>query len=728
MVAHRTLPALVRIRAVTALLGFAVLLVPRGAPAFGDEEPARAGRVILVVLDRVDVDDLLTIPSVRALEGRAAFGVMSTAGRGVITPFVGALSISAGTRAVAPDPNAFVLTVAPGPVTEPLVVGNVGDAYRTRTGRIPPAPAGGGTPFVYPDIDLVVRANARADVRATPGLLGSSLREARLRASVASLDGFWSRLAPLVAMDEDGVVDAGFVMDPTRPRSIGRALDRALASGDLVAVDGGEARHARVVLPEVLARVRPGDALVVMGADPPEETLREHTWLSPVFAMGGGLEPGILTSPSTRRDGVVSNVDVLPTVLAWLGVGVPDGLVGQRFQSRASGDPLAATSEAFHAYERLARHRGEAFRLAIVIALLALSAAAIVALRRPAPGARPPVWVRAGLFATAAIPLVMLLEPLVAFDSLSATLATIVAGSLTIGVVFAAAIRRDFAGFALLGGASLAILLVDVVVGSPLGARSLLGFTVAGGTRFYGLASEEMGVALAGLLLVLGHVRDARPGLRALAYAGAVASVIVLAAPPFGAKFGMLLTAVPALAVAWTIFEGRRMTRETVLLVAAVLIAGVGLATAAGLLAGAEGSHIGLETRAVGESGAGALLSVILRRAGVALRLLFTFWSWLVVAGVGVAVFAAAMRRRGTAEFSLGRPGVRGAAAGALAAGVTGLLFNDAGAVIVATLVMVAAPAVMAEVASAQAGRPARTRRRSSTSATRSPSVIGAIT
>ncbi|MEX2459460.1 MAG: hypothetical protein WD770_10810 [Actinomycetota bacterium] len=717
-----------RIRAVTALLGFAVLLVPRGAPAFGDEAQARADRVILVVLDRVLVDDLLAIPSVRALEGRAAFGLMSTAGRGVITPFVGALSISAGARAVAPDPNAFFLTVTPGPVTERLAVGTVADAYVARTGRLPPASTREGIPFVYPDIELVLRANARADVRATPGLLGSALRDAGLRASVASLDGYRSRLAPLVAMDEEGVVDAGFIMAPARPRSIGRALDRALASGDLVTVDGGEGTDARAILPEVLARVRPGDALVVMGADPPEDTLREHTWLSPVLAMGGGLEPGTLTSPSTRRDGVVSNVDVLPTVLAWLGVDVPDGLVGQRFETRANAEPLAATSESFHAYERLARHRGEAFRLVIVFAIVAMAAAAVTGLRRREPGARLPGWVRTGLFAAAAVPLVMLLEPLVAFESLSATLATIVGGSLAVGVAFAALVRRDFAGFAVLGGASLVILLADVLVGSPLGARSLLGFTVAGGTRFYGLASEEMGVALGGLLLVLGHVRDARPGLRRVAYAGAVVSVMVLAAPPFGAKFGMLLTAVPALAVAWTIFEGRRMTRETVLLVAAVLIAGVGLATAAGLLAGAEGSHIGLETRAVGESGAGALLSVLLRRAGVALRLLFTFWSWLVLAGVGVAVFVGVLRRRAPAGSNV-RPGVRGAAVGALAAGVTGLLFNDAGAVIVATLVLVVAPAIMAEAAAAaQAGRSVRTRRRSSTSATRSPSAIGAIT
>ena len=74
--------------------------------------------------------------------------------------------------------------------------------------------------------------------------------------------------------------------------------------------------------------------------------------------------------------------------------------------------------------------------------------------------------------------------------------------------------------------------------------------------------------------------------------------MLVFAAPPFGAKFGMLLTAVPALAVAWATFEGRRLTRETVLLTAAVLVAGVGLAAAAGLLAGTEGSHIGVETRA----------------------------------------------------------------------------------------------------------------------------------
>jgi hypothetical protein len=238
-----------------------------------------------------------------------------------------------------------------------------------------------------------------------------------------------------------------------------------------------------------------------------------------------------------------------------------------------------------------------------------------------------------------------------------------------------------------------------------------------------------MGAALAGMLLFLGVVVDTRPPLRRPAYAAAGIAVLAFAAPPFGAKFGMLLTAVPALAVAGAVFEGRRMTRETVLLTVAILIAGIGLATATGLLAGGRASHIGIETRVLGEAGADVAVSVFLRRAGVALRLLITFWAWLVAAGIATLVFAGFVRRDRLGDATRDRRGLRGAVAGLAVAGGAALLFNDAGAVIVATMVLVGGPAVMAEVASAQPGPRGRNRmpRRSVTTAARSPSITGAI-
>ncbi len=714
-----------RTRAAAALIGLALPFIP--APAHAQE--SRADRVVIVVLDRVRVDDMLGIPAVQRLSGAAAFGVLSTAGRGVVTPFVGALSISAGTRAVAADPATHFLTIPPGPINEPFLVGTVGEAYAARTGRVvPPARPNGHGPFLYPDIVDVQGANARADVRAVPGLLGQSVLDAGLRVSVASYDGAdIARLAPLVVMDEDGVVPWGILMDRRDPAAAGDAVASALSRGDLVAIDGGSVATATTLLPQVIRRLGPDDALIVLAADPPREVSKEHTWLSPVMARGPGLPAGLLTSTSTRRSGVVSNVDVLPTVLAWLGVEAPEGLVGQRFESTADEDPLARTAEDFADYRRIARQRGEVFQALSVFAILAMALAGIASFRRDSSA---PGILRVALLGAASSPLVLLIEPLVASERLGLTLLFLFGASLAIGAVVARLVPENRVAFGIVGGASVAVLLVDVLLGSPLAARSILGFTVAGGTRFYGLASEEMGVALAGLFLTVGLIVDARPDRRRWAYAGAALAVLIFAAPPFGAKFGMLLTAIPALAVAWLTFEGRRLTRETALLTAAVLVASVGLAAAAGLIAGTGGSHIGVETRVLGEAGASAAVSVFLRRAAVAFRLLLTFWAWLVAAGFATLAFAAFLRRDRLRLALAPHPGLRGAIAGLGVAALAALLTNDAGAVIVATMVLVAGPALMAELASQPPDqrRASSTVRRSSSDATRSPSMIGAIT
>ena len=116
----------------------------------------------------------------------------------------------------------------------------------------------------------------------------------------------------------------------------------------------------------------------------------------------------------------------------------------------------------------------------------------------------------------------------------------------------------------------------------------------------------------------------------------------------------------------------------------------------------------------------------------MALRLLVTFWAWLVAAGVATLAFAAFLRRDRLRRALEPHPGLRGAIAGLGVAALAALLFNDAGAVIVATMVLVAGPALMAELTAPPPPpqfRPANsTLRTSSSSATSSPSIIGAIT
>jgi hypothetical protein len=48
--------------------------------------------------------------------------------------------------------------------------------------------------------------------------------------------------------------------------------------------------------------------------------------------FGEGVEPGLLTSGSTQRPGLVANTDLLPTVAAYFGLKPPPGMVGRPFE------------------------------------------------------------------------------------------------------------------------------------------------------------------------------------------------------------------------------------------------------------------------------------------------------------------------------------------------------------------------------------------------------------
>ncbi|HYU58773.1 MAG TPA: hypothetical protein VEO00_12090, partial [Actinomycetota bacterium] len=192
-------------RAAAALLAFTPAVVLIAAPT----RPASAApalpplsHVAVVVMDRVTIDQVAAMPAVRDAPDGWTAGLVSTAGRGVVGPTAGALTFSAGARAIPPAGEDVPFTLAPGPVDERLpTVGTVGDAYTARTGeREPAATDPEMPPFVYPDIDLVAQLNARPEVRARPGLLGSEFADRNIDRAVVTIREAPVRLAPLVAM------------------------------------------------------------------------------------------------------------------------------------------------------------------------------------------------------------------------------------------------------------------------------------------------------------------------------------------------------------------------------------------------------------------------------------------------------------------------------------------------------------------------------------------------
>ena len=237
---------------------------------------------------------------------------------------------------------------------------------------------------------------------------------------------------------------------------------------------------------------------------------------------------------------------------------------------------------------------------------------------------------------------------------------------------------------------------VDLVFGSTLIIRSLLGVNPRSGSRFYGLGNELESTLVVLLMVALGTLLmrradfDARaaafgmgPGRSRRAAACVVAAGLVAAvfvgAGQLGADVGGVITVGGGIAtMALLMLPGTQSRRLIALGLAAPILAVVGLA----LLDLATGGNGHFTRTILHADSARALWDVVVRRYTLAFNVLQTgAMPFITVLAVLAAAYAARYRERIYAPLR-GSPAWRAALAGGLAASVVGAIFNDSGPIL----------------------------------------------
>jgi hypothetical protein len=449
--------------------------------------------------------------------------------------------------------------------------------------------------------------------------------------------------------------------------------------------------------------------VLVVSVTPPGDEWR----LTPVVAWGAGVAPGRLTSPSTRRSGLVTLTDLAPTVLTALGAPVPDALTGRALRV----SPGAADLGGLARLDRDAAWR-ERIWLPVTTAFIALQvvlwfvtgfslAGPVWARRLPRPA------LRAAAVAVAAFPPAALLIRALPFVPRlgGAGVAVLVALDLALAGLALRAQRHPLAPLAWLFSGTVALLLVDVATDAHLQLAGLLGYSPQSASRFFGVGNTAFGVLAAGALLVAAIHVDRAPRVRE-AVAGAAALLVLVAfvdgAPFLGADVGGLITLVPIAALAVWALTGRRLTWRTVVLALGAAALALGAATAVDLARPpAARTHLGRVAAATLHGGEGSLFDTVSRKIGANLHGLGqSFWTAVTPVVAVVLLVALLWTPWGRRLAPRGTP-LRVGLLAAVAAGLIGFAVNDSGVIVVAMALVEVGP-VVALLALAQAEPPGR--------------------
>lgn len=320
-----------------------------------------------------------------------------------------------------------------------------------------------------------------------------------------------------------------------------------------------ELEHARDPVIVMIISTSPSAA---SAADGDELGTVIAAWGDPHKLLEASGQPRALTSDSTRRAGVVADVDPAATVAEWLDLPYDAGAPIER-----TGEPAP-----LDLYARYLQQR----RLAVPIAaaswgvMMLFGLAAVVALALRARLSARTLGAVGGL--TSALPWLALGLLLVGHLP-SLTYTTVVPSLLLIVVVGVAftrwveARRGIFVSVAACGALILAILAVEAALGWPAAVTPLAGGGQLDGGRFFGMPNVEIGIVLGSAMFLAHRIRVGR-GFLLL-----VVCALVSGSPWTGSNFGAAITLFAAAGM-WLAIRRRRPWWMVIVITGVVTAAG----------------------------------------------------------------------------------------------------------------------------------------------------------
>lgn len=458
------------------------------------------------------------------------------------------------------------------------------------------------------------------------------------------------------------------------------------------------------------------DLLLVVSPTSPQWDEAVHFGIA--VARGPGFEPGAeLSSPSTRRDGMVTLPDVAPTVLDHVGIERPASMLGRAWFATGSGAPADRIGSAAHLDRETVFIDGIRTPVStafVLFQLLVYAVAVWVVARRAGHDLTRRSFVQMALQSAAlflaAFPLSTYVAGMIDGHPLGWVTYSALLVGITALIVVAVniALATPLSRLLVVVGLTFGVLVVDLVLGAPLQLNTVFSYSPIVAGRFAGIGNIGFAIlaassVLTGALIVHKWGATRRTlGIVAVLFA---VTVVVDGAPQFGSDVGGAIALVPGLGIAWLLIAGRRPTLRS-MLVAAVAGVVVLAAFLAADLARPEASrtHLARLFEDVRSGGGQVLTDAIARKIRTNLRVLgSTIWTFVVPPALGLLAWL--LLRPRWQWLSQTYPVVRAGLVAGLIMAVLGYAVNDSGIVIPAMMFSYLIPVAVAPLSEPRSGR-----------------------
>ena len=598
------------------ILGLCLVLGMPISKSMATSDNTEDKKAIILIVDEVSLEEMLNsnTPNMDFLRENGSMGLMNTRAKSSVSNKGSTyLSLGMGVRTSASthgrlafERNEIHSLSDYSSVAEYITTS---DLYKLYTGKTPP------------DGEIINIGMGNIEKTAldiTPnnqvGLFGKIARENGLAIGIVGNSDLNkpARESTMLAMDENGVIPFGSVgsdLLTTDADILGgmklnqeillEEVERILPESDILFIDYGDtvriqgtdrvttesirAEHknkaierADSFLGQVMKKVDMEETLfVVISPNPSKEMISQGNFaLTPVIVSATNTEKGLLTSKTTRREGLVTNFDFGPTVFNFFGIARSKSFIGEPMQSISNENPteVLLVNQAQSLYLRKYR---KVFHWSFII-LVAITLVGLYLSKFIKWNGLPSKILNYLSLTVMAIPLTMMTISLFGYKSIVLDLIYVLGGAFVIAYILDKIFKRKFMPIMILGLATSLFLLIDIFFIKKLMIISPLGSDAIAGGRFYGMGNDYMGILLGSTLLgifSLFHLYKIKKSTMAGLIASYMFLVILGLSPFFGANMGGTLSAMlVALLVLPIIFDKKLSFKRMGIIIIGVIV------------------------------------------------------------------------------------------------------------------------------------------------------------
>ena len=623
------------------------------------------GKVIYISINRTNLDNLDNIPVLKnELSKRGYVGLMNTRGDQGNNDERSYASIGAGCRANVANNKDISF--------ENLTDEN-GKIYKAATGKTPKEI---NNIFINKSINNNME---KGTYGSTLGLLGQTLAENNKKVALLGNSDIVEngslvkiRNAGLICMDTLGRVDSGNVddinvKDYTMPyglrtdyTKLAKETKSYYENSDALFVELGDTyrldeyknnlneatfnkmrnkiyKNINTYLEEVFNMVNDNDVVYIVSEFPSTLDYNNKRRLSPVIKFTDDKK-GLLRSSTTRRDGIIGNIDIGVDILNEFKLS-NELMIGRTFETVQKEDNITYISNEYKKIVAINNIRATVVNTFVgivstswVIAMLALL------VKDKLPYKEKIFIVLKELIKLALImPLTFLLAPIFNFKTQL---------GLTFGVIITTAIlylsgrllfkNNDLKQMGYYATLTIGLIVLDTVIGTYFMKNSIMSYDAIVGARYYGVGNEYEGVTIASAVFALSVLLNYKKIPKWLTAVIAVIILITSAFPSMGANVGGAISeCIAYLLFIMLIFDIKLDFKKIIMLgVAAVLL--VLVFAGLDLMLGTE-SHLGVFAQQILQEGPQAIINTFGRKIAMNVKLAKSS-VWVNILLVGIAV------------------------------------------------------------------------------------------